>query len=844
MHINTIQDILPLVEQPSRYLGTEINSIHKGHSQAKLKFLFAFPDRYEIGTSHFGIQILYHILNCEKEIVAERVFAPATDMASYLKSTGIYLFALESGRPAREFDIIGFSLLYELNYTNILAMLELSGIPFRSTERDNTYPIIIGGGPCTCNPEPIADFFDALVIGDGEKVLLEMTHTWILWKQNGGKEKQHLLRAWSKITGVYIPSFYAHSYDTQGFQSLYPIETQLSPVTRAVIADLDGAPFPVNPVIPFGKPIHDRLRLEVGRGCTRGCRFCQAGMIYRPVRERSLKTLLNLSEASLAATGYEDLSLLSLSTSDYCCIGPLLEGLMARGEADHVAVSFPSFRAGTLTSDLMEKVKKVRKTGFTIAAEAGSQRLRDVINKNICEEDIISTVEDAFRLGWQVIKLYFMVGLPTETHEDLFSLVRLVKALHRISGPKGRKGKINVSVNTFIPKAHTPFQWAQQISLEESRQRIEWLKQELNQARVQFKWQNPESSFLEGVYARGDRRLSGLLEKAYKKGCRFDGWSDHFRYDKWISAAEEAGLDLSFYTTRPRDPKERLPWDHIDMRIEKTYFLTEWEKSTTGQLTPDCRWGDCQRCGVCDFDTIKPKVFMDDPGKAAPLPAPKRAAEPPYLTYRIFYSKLGEARFFGHLEQVNIFLRAIRRAGIPIKYSEGFHPMPKVSFDDPVPLGTASLSESFSITVPDFFSPKELKERINIQLPQGLKVFDVRLAPQKKKLPESGSTCYNISLATGFFEKERESWFNGEKTVFLSRYNRKGKIQTVELKSAVQKMAILSPQKLELTLQTNMGNNVRPSDILSRVFLFDQDTIRRAEVIKIGTVFPSVFEKV
>jgi radical SAM family uncharacterized protein/radical SAM-linked protein len=841
MHLKTIQDILPLVEQPSRYLGTEINSIHKDHSQVSLKFLFAFPDLYEIGTSHFGIQILYHILNGEKETVAERVFAPAADMAEYLKSNGIPLCALESGKPARDFDIIGFSLLYELNYTNMLSMLDLSGIPFRSSERGNTYPVIIGGGPCTCNPEPVADFFDALVIGDGEKVILEMTRKWLHWKENGKWEKHLLLQSWSKITGVYIPSFYIPSIDSLGFQQLTAKEALASPVTRAIIEDLNSAPFPEKPIIPFAKPIHDRLRVEVGRGCSRGCRFCQAGMIYRPVRERSLNTLLKLSETSLAATGYEDLSLLSLSTSDYGCIRPLLEGLMARGEADHIAISFPSFRAGTLTSDLMEMVKKVRKTGFTIAAEAGSQRLRDVINKNISEKDIFSTVEDAFRLGWQVIKLYFMVGLPTETEEDLLALVRLVKALQRISGPKGRKGKINVSVNTFIPKAHTPFQWAQQISIEKSREKVEWLKQELTSTRVQLKWQNSEIGFLEGLFARGDRRLSGLLEAAYRKGCRFDGWSDHFRFDKWVSAAKEVGLDLNFYTTRQRSLAEPLPWDHIDMRIDKNYLLAEWEKSMKGELTADCRWGECQACGVCDFESIAPKVFSE-PEKPTAAPLAKGATVPFYLTYRVFYSKLGPARFFGHLEQVNIFLRAIRRAGIPLKYSEGFHPMPKVSFDDPLPLGMGSLSESFCMTVPDKFSPKEVKDLINLELPQGLTVIDVQLALKKMKLSESWVTSYDITTANAFFEKERELWFKEQTSVLLTRRNRKGKVLTVDLKPAVQNMEVLSPQKLALKLRNCIGNNVRPIDILSQVFMFDQESIRQALVVKTGTVFPLASE--
>jgi radical SAM family uncharacterized protein/radical SAM-linked protein len=842
--MKTIQDILPLVEQPSRYLGTEINSIHKDHSQVKLKFLFAFPDLYEIGTSHFGIQILYHILNGENDIVAERVFAPAADMMAYLKTNAIALSALESGRPAREFDIIGFSLLYELNFTNVLAMLDLSGIPFRASDREESHPLIIGGGPCACNPEPVADFFDALVIGDGEKVLLEMTRAWILWKEGGRKNKRILLKAWSGITGVYIPSFYTCSYDAKGFQHLSAREEGLLPIVRAIIGDLDHAPFPVCPVIPFAKPIHDRLRLEVGRGCSRGCRFCQAGMIYRPVRERSLNTLINLSETSLAATGYEDLSLLSLSTSDYGCLSPLLEELMARGERDHIAVSFPSFRAGTLTGDLMALVKKVRKTGFTIAPEAGSQRLRDVINKNIREEDIFSTVENAFRLGWQVIKLYFMVGLPTETQEDLIGIVRLVKALNRISGPKGKKGKINVSVNTFIPKAHTPFQWATQISIETSRQRIEWLKQELKLAKVQVKWQDPETSFLEGLFARGDRRLSALLEAAYRKGCCFDGWSDHFQFDKWRAAAEEIGLDVCFFTTRPRDFQEPLPWDHIQTGIDKHYFCSEWDKSITGELTADCRWGNCQRCGVCDFDSIKPKVFTcDSDGISNAGVTSREASDPFYLTYRVFYSKDGAARFFGHLEQVNIFLRAIRRAGIPIKYSEGFHPMPKISFDDPLPLGMASVSEFFNITIPDLFSPKEIREKINIELPQGLTIFEVQLAPHKKKPAESRSASYDITLATGLFDKEREMWFKDKGSVTQTRCNRKGKIETVDLKTAVQEMVVISPVKLSLTLRSDAGNKVRPKDILSQVFMLDEETIRRAVVLKTGADFPQAVTK-
>ena len=517
MTVDSLDDILPFVEKPSRYLGSEINIVRKDPGRVKLRFVLAFPDLYEIGTSHFGMQILYHILNADPDIAAERVFAPGMDMETILRNTGRPLFSLESRESISRFDIIGFSLLYELNYTNILTILDLAHIPFLASERSPAHPLIIAGGPCTCNPEPVAEFFDAIVVGEGEDVILEMTAAWLRWKEDARSEKESLLKRWSQIEGVYIPSFFKFRIDDRGIQTVTPRYSNYTKIRRAIVPDLDKISFPEKPIIPFGNPVHDRLRLEVSRGCTRGCRFCQAGMIYRPVRERSPEHLLSLSANSIAATGYEDISLLSLSTGDYGCIIPLMERLMARFASEHVAVSLPSLRAGTLTPELMKLIKKVRKTGFTIAPEAGSQRLRDVINKNISEKEIVDTVKDAFNLGWQVIKLYFMIGLPTETDEDLEALVGLVKKLRKIKDPNGRRGKINVSVATFIPKSHTPFQWAGQISLAESQSKINWLHHQLRLPGIQFKWQNPEVSRLEGLWARGDRRLSRLLIAPIRK---------------------------------------------------------------------------------------------------------------------------------------------------------------------------------------------------------------------------------------------------------------------------------------------------------------------------------------
>ena len=535
MSETSIQDILPLVQMPSRYLGSEINCIKKAWNKTQVHVVLAFPDLYEIATSHFGIQILYGILNSREEILAERVFAPAVDMEEQLRKNRLPLSSLESKIPLKNFDIIGFSLLYELNYTNMVNMLDLGGVSLFAEQRREKDPFVIGGGPCTCNPEPVADFFDAIVVGDGEGVILQMTDAWKDWRQSGRDNRVALLDRWSLIKGVYIPSFFDVSVGDGEKQRLIPKRSSYRDVERAVVSDLNTAPFPSKPIIPFGKPVHDRLRMEIARGCTRGCRFCQAGMIYRPVRERQPDSVLSSVGQSLKDSGYEDLSLLSLSTGDYSCIAPLMKKIMEFGAKDRVAISLPSLRAGSLTPEVMELIRKVRKTGFTIAPEAGSQRLRDVINKNITEADIVETVENAFSLGWKMIKLYFMVGLPTETHADIEAIADLVKCLKTITKRQGRRGKINVSVATFVPKPHTPFQWEPQISLETALEKINWLKENLKLPGIHIKWQDPRVSMIEGVWARGDRKLNKVLINAWKSGCRFDGWTDFFNYDRWVS---------------------------------------------------------------------------------------------------------------------------------------------------------------------------------------------------------------------------------------------------------------------------------------------------------------------
>ena len=832
MAIDSLDDILPFVEKPSRYLGSEINIVRKDLDRVKLRFALAFPDLYEIGTSHFGMQILYHILNADPDIAAERVFAPGVDMETLLRDTGRSLFSLESRESVSSFDIVGFSLLYELNYTNILTILDLAQIPFLASERDTNDPLVIAGGPCACNPEPIAEFFDAIVVGEGEKVVMEMARAWLRWKKDGQDDKESLLKRWSQIEGVYIPSFFNCRIDDRGIQTIIPRYSNYTKVRRAIVPDLDEIAFPEKPIVPFGKPVHDRLRLEIARGCTRGCRFCQAGMIYRPVRERSPENLLSLTAGSTAATGYEDISLLSLSTGDYGCIIPLMERLMARFGSDNIALSLPSLRAGTLTPKLMQLVKKVRKTGFTIAPEAGSQRLRDVINKNIGEKEIIDTVTDAFHFGWQVIKLYFMIGLPTEGDDDLEALVDLVKKLRKIEVPDGRRGKINVSVATFIPKSHTPFQWAGQISLAESRSKIKWLHDKLRLPGVQFKWQNPEVSWLEGLWARGNRRLSQLLITAYRKGCRFDGWSDKFHYRMWREALAEEGIDPDFYLGAKQDLNQPLPWDHIDSRVSKEFLKSEWKKALEMSFTDDCRQGQCVQCGACDFREIEVKTFPNHPIK--PLAAFEKTnyVEGDSKKLSVYYAKLDEAKYLGHLEMVNVFLRALKRAEIPVLFSQGFHPKPKISFDDPLPVGIESQEEHFTLSVPDFVRPELVMQRLNHHLPDGLTINSCQLASQKPKHNEPKIITYLVTLQEGHLCQEKLTSFNRATDVTILLSNRKGKLKKINLKDMVVNIIFLDSARLQLTLLSVPGKTVRPALILRHIFRVAEDHIKQAKVIK------------
>lgn len=597
-----LDQLLKRVEKPGRYIGGEINSARKDPNSVDANFAFAFPDIYEIGMSYLGLQILYHELNQCENIFCQRVFAPAVDMEKLMREEGIPLMTLEAKMPLREMDIVGFTLQYEMSFTTVLNMLDLAKIPVFAAERNENDPLIIAGGPCAFNPEPLTDFIDVFLIGDGEKLLPAFVEKYIDCKKKG-MAKADCLRELSKLQGVYVPSLYDVKYNDDGtikeLCELY--EGAPFPVTRAILPSIEETDFPVNPIIPMVEAVHDRAVTETFRGCTRGCRFCQAGMIYRPVRERSKDRILQLAKTQLENTGHDELSLLSLSTSDYSCFEELATELIDYTKKENVSLSLPSLRIDKFAFDVLNKIQEYKKSGLTYAPEAGTQRLRDVINKGVTEKDIYESIEQALELGWKHIKLYFMIGLPTETYEDLDGIVEIAKNIkelnYKVNGPKGGRFNLTVSVSNFVPKAHTPFQWEAQNTAEEFADKHNYLAERLKIKGVTFNYHDNTTSAYEAVFARGDRRCGRLLYEAFRAGCKFDGWTEHFRPEAWESAFERSGIDKDFYTTRKREFDEILPWDIIDSGISKRFLINEAQKAVKEEITPDCRNG-CTGCGM------------------------------------------------------------------------------------------------------------------------------------------------------------------------------------------------------------------------------------------------------
>jgi radical SAM family uncharacterized protein/radical SAM-linked protein len=822
------------ISRPSRYLGNEINSIRKDPARVEISIALAFPDVYEVGMSHLGLKILYHTLNSHKWVAAERAFAPWVDLEQELRYRKIPLTCLESDRPLADFDIVGFSLQHELSYTNVLNMLDLSGIPFLASQRIKG-PLIIAGGPACFNPEPVAEFFDLMVIGDGEEKVLEICRAVRNAKHKNIRDKKEILYHLCHNKGIYVPSLFSISYGPKGtVDTITPLVPDYRVVEKATLPDIDNSHFPGHQVVPFTELVHDRLAIEISRGCTRGCRFCQAGMIYRPVRERSPASILEKAENALRLTGYQDISLLSLSSGDYSCIGPLLEALMDKQSREKVALSLPSLRIDSMNPSLMEQIKRVRKTGFTLAPEAGNERLRRIINKGLTQVDILETARAVYGGGWNLIKLYFMVGLPLEEEKDLMDIITLARQIAGLAGKKGKRNRLNISISTFVPKSHTPFMWFPQITLNESRTRIQFIRKGLNSSPIRVKWNQPELSWLEGIFSRGDRKLGRVLIEAWNLGARFDAWAEHFHMAVWEKAFQRAGIDPHFYLHRERALDEVLPWDHIRSGVTKDYLTREWKKALKEKLTPDCR-EKCLECGVCDHKGVDPVLYKHWNLASGSGKPPAKQTITASKKYRLTFNKLENARYLSHLELSRVLIRAFKRAGLKLEYSKGFHPMPKVSFVCALPVGIESMQETLDIDISESRSISSIKQCVNMQLPPGITVTSVEEILLNKKKGRLRESHFLISL-NGFEmqQKDVDRFLNSDYFPVV-KAGKKGEHE-IDARPLVKSMKLVLPNTVRLEVNHTSGPQLRPDQIIGGVFSLKDSLVKGVKIIKTGQV--------
>ncbi len=930
----TYERLLARVEKPGRYLGNELGVVRKDLNAVAVRFALAFPEVYEIAQSHPGLQLLYDLLNRRPDVYAERVYAPWFDCEAVLRAAQHPLVSLETYTPLRDFHFVGFSLQYELTYTNVLAMLDLGGIPLQAAARGPRDPVVVAGGPCAFNPEPLADFLDAVLLGDGEEAVHDLCDVYRRWD---GRDRTALLHALAGIPGVYVPAFYAPRRDAAGrLVAVEPTRPDVpAVVSKRVLRDLDTVPLTETHVVPNIRVVHGRPSLEVMRGCVKGCRFCQAGYIYRPLRERDPRRVLAQAERAVGATGTDELSLLSLSTGDYSCVNPVLTELMNRFAGERVAVSLPSTRVDALAPSLLEQIRRVRKTGFTLAPEAGSQRLRDIIQKEYAEEELIEAARQIFGLGWRALKLYFMLGLPGEEERDLVAIAELAA---RVAATGKGRCEVTASVSTFVPKPHTPFQWAAQIDVAETEARQSLLRRELGRRRIRFKWHDARTSYLEGIFSRGGRELGALLLAAYARGCRFDGWTEHCRFDAWEAALAETGIDPAAYLRR-RFLDEALPWDHLSCGVDKAWLQRELAHAVEGRLTPDCSIDRCTYCGACDFTNVrnvtyhvrgakggvhrggavdnwahvavsgelpaapgsweprgwqkvqarkaaKPAAGADAAaGTASPAPATGAASttaeasttprpgtargaggrapaaagppgrglgnaeewlnagsealvapvdvRPAAMRVRLTYAKRGRARFISHLELIEVIDRACRRAGLPLAFSQGHRPAPKLRFSPGLPVGAESDCEVVDLDLTEVLPAADVAERFAAHLPEGLTILAAGEIGLRAPSPEHDLAGFRYRVDVGdLLGSDGGAWIDARLAAFRAadswpmRKRTGSGEKTIDARPLIDRLERVAPHAVEIDVRFTPAGSLKPTDLLAVLLDLPSDHAR------------------